>query len=225
MILRWFFYTGIGTFDAFLCGHIVFIRHIAGKICGLERNCLIKIKGFNGFHQFILHLSWAVHRNPLKSNASTPVQHEILCLCIVITAVTPGSLFRRLIADHGVRACIKQPEGHVYAFDFVNMVLILKDLRKQAFSVQMLHQPCLRRLFIQLKRNHIIRTKRPGKLSHQYNRISAVRTGRCRHAFVSHDLSSTGFTLVCTQSACLFVLPFSSCRGIPRHIVTLLLLL
>ena len=86
-------------------------------------------------------------------------------------------------------------------------------------------ESCLRCLFVQLKRNHIIRAEVSRKLPHQNNRIATVWAGRGRHTFVSHDLTTTGFTLICTQSRFLSVLPLASRRSIPRHIIALLLLL
>ena len=208
----------IGSFHAFLSGHIIFIRHVACQISRLEGDCLRKIKGLNGFHQIVRHLGRAIHRYLVKTNAAASVYHIMAGFRIIIIAVAPDSGCCRTKTDTGIRICIKEPEGHIDSLDFINMVLILKNLRKQAFSLQVLFQPRLCCFLVQLKRNHIIRTQIAGKLSHYHDGIPAKRAGRCRQRIIAHDFSSAGLTHIGMKPGLLSFLPLASCSGIPAHI-------
>ena len=82
----------------------------------------------------------------------------------MIAAVAPCVNPRRAITQIRLRVCVKEPEGNVYPLDFLDMILLLKQLRKQTLSLKM---PCKRRLgrrFIELERNHVIGTKIACKL-------------------------------------------------------------
>ena len=54
----------------------------------------------------------------------------------MIAAVAPSANPRRAITQIRLRICVEKPEGNVYSFDFFNMVLLLKQLRKQTFPLR-----------------------------------------------------------------------------------------
>ena len=87
--------------------------------------------------------SWAICRWIRK-------QQKKLCFRIIIIFIAPAPDLGRTIADIRIRIRIKQPEWNVNTLDLINMVLILKDLRKKPFSSQMTQKTGLCRLFVSL---------------------------------------------------------------------------
>ena len=143
--------------NAFLGGHIILIRHIAGKISRLEMHRIRNIVRLNGFHQVIRHFGGAVHRNMLKADAAAPMHHKVAGFGVIVVTVAPCMDLCGPVTHLRIHIGVEKPEGYIDTLDLVDMVLILENLWQQPLSGQMLHQPRLCRLFIQLERDHKIR--------------------------------------------------------------------
>ena len=87
------------------------------------------------YYQIVRHLCGSIYRNIFKTNISTPVNHKMTCLSIIIITVTPHAYLCCPIADCGIYICIKKPEWNVNTFDFINMILILEDLWQKALML------------------------------------------------------------------------------------------
>ena len=137
--------------------HIILIRKISGKISCLKIHRFRKIKRFNRFHKVISHLGRTIDRNTLKTDTATSCHRIITRFGIIIITITPSLYPRGFKTRVHCRICIKKPKRYIHAFDFINMVLILKYFGEKPLSTIMSMQRFLCCLFIQLKRNHVIR--------------------------------------------------------------------
>ena len=122
----------------------------------------------------------------------------------------------------GIRIGIKQPERDIHALDLVNMVLILKNLREQSFAAIMLHKRSFGRLFIQLKRNDIVRAQRTCELTHHHHGVAAEGAGRSGGGRIAHDLAAAGLAHIAAQILRFSLLPLTARRRFLLHIVGLL---
>ena len=93
----------------------------------------------------------------LKADAAATMRHIIAGFRIIVVAVTPGTYTGGAIANLRIHIGIEKPEGNINSLDLIDVVLILENLRQKPLTGQMLHQPRLCRLFIQLERNDKIR--------------------------------------------------------------------
>ena len=154
-----------------------------------------------------------------KADAAASVHHKVAGLGVIIVAVAPCADFSGTIAYLCVHIRIKQPERNIDSFDFVDMVLILKNFRQKAFSGQVFCKPRLCRLFIQLKRNDKVRLKGARKLPHHHNRVAAERTGGGRRVFVTYNFAAAGLAYIGAKSVCFSFLPLGSGGALPAHII------
>ena len=102
------------------------------------------------------------------------------------------------------------------------MVLILKNLREQSFAAIMLHKRSFGRLFIQLKRNDIVRAQRTCELTHHHHGVAAEGAGRSGGGRIAHDLAAAGLAHIAAQILNFSLLPLTARRRLPLHIVGLL---
>ena len=142
------FYTFIGTFNTLFSSYVILICQISCKISSLKIHRTWNIEWLDRFHQIVRHLCGSIYRNIFKTNISTPVNHKMTCLSIIIITVTPHSYLCCPVADCGIYICIKKPEWNVNTFDLINMILILEDLWQKTFSGQMFLQSFFCCLFI-----------------------------------------------------------------------------
>ena len=101
------------------------------------------------------------------------------------------------------------------------MVLILENLRQQPFPGQVLHQPRLCRLFIQLERDHKIRLESARELAHHHHGIAAEGAGGSRGVGIAYDLAAAGLAHIRAQAVGFSLLPISSGSGFPLHVIRL----
>ena len=156
-----------------------------------------------------------------KSELSASAYRIKFCLCIIIFAVAPCPHFGRLIAHLDIRSGIEQPERNIHAFDLVDVILVFKHFREQALSLIMFPESLFRSPFVDLKRNHKIRSQFTRKLPHQDYRISAEWTGSRRCIFITRDLTAAGLTDIRVDPAKLIRLPRLPGGHLPAHIVRL----
>ena len=152
------------------------------------------------------------------------MDHIVAGFCVVIIAGAPCAHLGCTVSHLCVYICIEKPERYIHTLDLVDVVLILEYLWKQQFSFQMLQKSRLCRIFVQLERDHEIRSEITRKLPHHYYGITAEGTGSSRHICIPDDFAAAGFTNIRSQSVRLAIIPFGSGRGIPGHIVHLLAL-
>ena len=185
----------------------------------MEIHRVRNIIGLDGFHQIVCHFGRAVYRNIGKADAAASVYQIILRFGIVVAAVAPGPHPCGAITHLCVHIRVKQPERDIHALDFINVVLILENLRQQPFAGQVPHQSGLRRLFIQLEGNHKIRLQRAGKLSGHHHGIPAEGAGSGRRVFIPHDLAAAGVANIGAQTVGFALLPCTARGCFPFHAV------
>ena len=155
----------------------------------------------------------------LKADAAATMRHIIAGFRIIVVAVTPGTHPGGAIANLRIHIGIEKPERNINSLDLIDVVLILKNLRQQPLTGQVLHQSRLCRLFIQLERNDKIRLESARELAHHHHGIAAKRTSCSCRVGVADDLASAGLAHIGAQAIGFSLLPVSSGSGFPFHIV------
>ena len=157
----------------------------------------------------------------IKTKRTTSVHCIIAGFRIIIITIAPEPGLCCTVTDICVCVCVIQPERNVDPADLIDMVLVLKDLRQELLSLQMLHKSGLGRLLVQLKRDQDIRAQVTGKLSGHDDRISAEWAGGGCRIFICHNLASAGFTVVSVQSLLLAFFPGTALCLFPLHVIGL----
>ena len=138
----------VGPLDAVLCAHIVFIRHIARQIGGLEGDGVLHGEGLDGLHQVVLDLGRTVHRHGIKAQCAIPPDGVVVGLGIVVFAVRPASGPGGGESQLSVGVAVKEPERHIHALDLVDVVLAAEHPGQQDLALEVLLQLCLGGLFV-----------------------------------------------------------------------------
>ena len=158
----------------------------------------------------------------LKADAAAAMRHIIACFRIIVVAVTPGTHPGGAIANLRIHIGIEKPERNINSLDLIDVVLILENLRHKPLTRQMLHQPRLCRLFIQLERNDKIRLESARELTHHHHRIAAEGAGGSRRVGIAYDLAAAGLAHIAAQILRFSLLPLTARRRFLLHIVGLL---
>ena len=132
----------------------------------------------------------------LKADASAAMNHIIARLGVFVILVAPCANLGCTVTHLRVDIGIKEPERYIDALYLVDMILILENLGQKLLSVEVLHQPRLCRLLIELERDHDVGLEQARELVHHDYRIAAERAGRCRRIGIAHYLSAAGFAYI-----------------------------
>ena len=213
----------VGPLDAVLGAHIVFIRHIASQIGGLEGDGILHGKGLDGFHQVVLDLGGAVHGHPVKAQGAVPPDGVIVGLGVVIFAVRPAAGPGGGKAQLGIGIAVKEPEGHIHALDLVDVVLAAEHPGQQGLALEVFLQLCLGGLFVQLEGDDEVGPQGPGKLPGEDDGVAAEGAGGRRHGVVAHDLAAAALAAVSMQTGGLPFCPAAAGGG-PLHLAGLFVL-
>ena len=117
---------------------------------------------------------------------------------LVIALAVTGNL-GALVGAVRLRVGLEQPEGHVYAGDLFDAVLVHKALGQQLLSLAVVAQGFLGLLLALLEGDHAVGPVRAGKHLGHDGGVAAVNAFGGGHGFIGNDLRAAGLAPVGTQ--------------------------
>ena len=103
---------------------------------------------------------------------------------------------------------VKDPEGHIYALDLLNVVFLGEGLGQQVFSLVILPQGLFGSLLIQLKGQDVVRLEHAVKLRRHHGGVAAVgAAGGCRGGVANKLRPAAGAVIGLHARGSLLVFP------------------
>ena len=110
---------------------------------------------------------------------------------------------------------IKQPEGNINAFDFLNVVFRIEGLWQQGLVPVVLLQRGYSRLLVHLEGNNQLRLLVTGKLAGNDAGVAAVGAGGGSGGLVAHQLCAAGGAVVDVEGVLVLAPLFSGGLHVP----------
>ena len=118
--------------------HIVLIRQETGQVGHVEFRQLAIVVRLNGFHEGIVHGRRAVHGDSHKLRLGAALEQVMVGFDVVIIPTGPGVDAGGLIAALKIAFAVIEPEGNIHTRDFLQPLLLGKELGKQGLFLAQL---------------------------------------------------------------------------------------